>query len=274
MVSAPQTQTEGKLARRAFRPSVALRHPLHVIAAAWDRLLPKDPEVKRLATITRYGTLSRVPFSEAFSGCEDFEIRVERAFDRIAGVSVDLQELLLLNAIIQSIDAKSILEIGTYDGNTALNLAANSASDSLVTTIDLPPEWDGHLEFNVPKKHVNVTDRSRVACQYRGTQYESKIRQIFADSAKLDWTSMNPPFDFVFIDGCHFYDYVKSDTDNAIRYLKPGGILVWHDYGQIADVSRVVDEIAKKMPINVIGGTRLATCVMNGGKEHYLEGRR
>jgi len=262
MTSVPQTQAGARSAERAFKTSDSLRRPLHVIAAAWDRLLPKDPEVKRLAAITRYGMLPRVSFSDIFSGCEDFEIRVERAFDRTVGVSVDLQELLLLNAIVQITNAKNILEIGTYDGNTALNLAANSAPDALVTTIDLPPEWNGGLEFNVPRQHVNVTDRRKVACQYRGTPYEIKIRQIFADSAKLDWAGMTSSFDFVFIDGCHFYSYVKSDTDNAIRCLKPGGILVWHDYGQIADVSRVVDETAKHMSVHVIKGTRLAISVV------------
>ncbi len=238
--------------------SVALRHPALLIATAWSRLLPRDPAVKRLVACTKYGGLPRVPFCEVIPGLQDAEIRVERAFDRAVGTSLDFQGIAFLNAIVQSSNAKSILEIGTYDGNTALNLAANSAPDCLVTTVDLPPDWQGHLELEVPKALVNVTDRTRVASQYRGTHYESKIRQVFADSAKLDWASMAVPFDLVFIDGCHFYDYVKSDTENALRYLRSGGILVWHDYGSIADVSRVVDETANKISVKVIQGTRLA----------------
>lgn len=66
------------------------------------------------------------------------------------------------------------------------------------------------------------------------------------------------PFDLVFIDGCHHYEYVKKDTQNAIKYLKSGGMIIWHDYGMVRHVSKVVDETAKRLKINAIQGTRLA----------------
>jgi len=39
------------------------------------------------------------------------------------------------------------------------------------------------------------------------------------------------PFDLIFIDGSHYYEYVKSDTQNALGCLTAGGLVVWHDYG-------------------------------------------
>ena len=72
------------------------------------------------------------------------------------------------------------------------------------------------------------------------------------------------PFDFAFIDGCHFYDYVKVDTRNCVSHMKPGGLVVWHDYGMIEDVSRAVDEWspATGIPVSVVAGTRLAIARM------------
>ena len=65
--------------------------------------------------------------------------------------------------------------------------------------------------------------------------------------AKLDWKELPTPLDLVFLDGCHAFDYVNRDTRNSIRHLKEGGLLIWHDYGMIRDVSKVVDETAKKI---------------------------
>ena len=51
---------------------------------------------------------------------------------------------------------------------------------------------------------------------------------------------------------------MRKDTESALGHLRPGGLLVWHDYGAIKDVSQVVDEMARTMRVEVIQGTRLA----------------
>jgi predicted O-methyltransferase YrrM len=89
----------------------------------------------------------------------------------------------------------------------------------------------------------------------------SRIRQVYADSGKMDWSALGGPFELIFIDGCHSEEYVRSDTDNALRQLTAGGVIVWHDYGMIPAVSRVVDELAGRradIRLRVAQGTRLA----------------
>ena len=51
---------------------------------------------------------------------------------------------------------------------------------------------------------------------------------------------------------------MKRDTENALDHLEDRGALIWHDYGLIVDVSRVVDETARLLPVYAISGTRLA----------------
>ena len=189
-------------------------------------------------------------------------VTILNTFDRLAGTSLDVPEIILLAAIVKFSNAKRIVEIGTYDGNTALNLAANSPDDATVVTIDLPPEWSGGFAINVPQGAANVTDRGKIGAQYRNTPYSNKIKQVYADSATIDWSEMQVPFDMAFIDGCHCYEYVEADTSNLLRNLKAGGILVWHDYGQYRDVSQVVDETAKTIPVNAVSGTRLAIAIL------------
>jgi predicted O-methyltransferase YrrM len=165
---------------------------------------------------------------------------------------------MVLCAIERFINATNVLEIGTYDGNTALNLAANLSGDGRVTTVDLPTDWDRKFVYEVPNNYWNVTDRQCVGVQYRNTPYQGSIRQVLGDSAGLNWKELNPPFDLIFIDGCHYSEYVRTDTRNALANIGAGGIIVWHDYGDIRDVSRIVDEAARDMTAFAIRGTRLA----------------
>jgi hypothetical protein len=217
----------------------------------------KDLEAYRITT-WRHGRLPRVHLTQIFPGIESVGVTLLNLFQRKIGLSVDAGELMILCAIEKAIGAQKVLEIGTYDGNTALNLAANLPEDGQVTTIDLPPDWDRHFIYDVPDNYWNVTDRHRIGIQYRQTQYESRIRQVLGDSAGLDWQALQPPFDLIFIDGCHYRDYVRADTENALRNLRAGGVVVWHDYGDLKDVSRIVDETSRRITVYAIRGTRLA----------------
>jgi predicted O-methyltransferase YrrM len=236
--------------------------PRHAIGYALRRALPfgisfKDLEAYRIST-WRHGRLPRVHLTQIFPGIETVSVNLVNLYQRKIGLSTDAGEVMALCAIERFIGARNVVEIGTYDGNTALNLAANLPADGRVTTIDLPQNWDRQFLYNVPNNHWNVTDRNRIGVQFQGTKYESRIRQVLGDSAKVDWKELHPPFDLIFIDGCHYRDYVKADTENALRNIRPGGVIVWHDYGDIKDVSRVVDETARQLTVRVIRGTRLA----------------
>jgi len=128
----------------------------------------------------------------------------------------------------------------------------------VITTVDLPPNWTGALTYHVPDVLDNFTGPASAAAQFRDTAYATKIRQVYGDSAAIDWTGLGGPFDLIFIDGSHYYDYVKSDTRNAFGCLAGDGCVVWHDYGMIEDVSRAVDEVASTVSVVAIRGTRLA----------------
>jgi len=42
---------------------------------------------------------------------------------------------------------------------------------------------------------------------------------------------LNHYFDLIFIDGSHTQEYVKNDTELALRLVqKNNGIILWHDY--------------------------------------------
>jgi len=51
-----------------------------------------------------------------------------------------------------------------------------------------------------------------------------------------------PSLDLLFIDGDHSYEGVKADWEAYKDFLKPGSIVVFHDYGWAEGVKRVVCE--------------------------------
>lgn len=242
----------------------AISDPRRAVKLAWRRMFPfgikpKDPEAYRIGSWT-FGKAPRVELREIFPGIEEANIKVFRSYDRKRDLSLDAQEVLAVCAIASHLRAKSMIEIGTSDGNTTLNLVANGTPTAMIVTVDLPEDWQGGFEINVPELMKNVTERDRVGIQYRNSQYAERVVQVFGDSARIDYAKLGGPFDLAFIDGCHFYDYVKMDTENCVGHMLPEGAIIWHDYGMIEDVSRAVDEWSEStgIPVSVVAGTRLA----------------
>lgn len=200
------------------------------------------------------GALRRVGVRDVFPGIEACSVvSVRQPEARTIGWSLDLQELVHLITIAKYTKARRILEIGTFDGFTALNLAANLDDGGEVNTLDLPPDDESSLGAI-----SNSCNSEIVGSRFAGQPEAKKIRQLRADSTKADWRDFGPPFDLILIDGCHDYPFVKSDSQNAVKHISAGGVVLWHDYGQFADVSRAVDELAREHPMCAIVGTRFA----------------
>jgi hypothetical protein len=54
---------------------------------------------------------------------------------------------------------------------------------------------------------------------------------------------------------------VVSDSEKALELVKPGGLVLWHDYagpGHSPGVFRALNELAERIPIVRIQGTSLA----------------
>jgi hypothetical protein len=66
--------------------------------------------------------------------------------------------------------------------------------------------------------------------------------------------------DLIFIDGSHAHSYVESDTKKALRMIKPGGIIFWHDYrgsNRAPGVFETLNAFSKTLKLVHIAGTSL-----------------
>ena len=167
-------------------------------------------------------------------------------------------ELLVITGVIKSFlkPGQNFLEIGTFDGNTTINVAKNISQKSKVITIDLPENTSTIAKFTYDNLLIKNQNRSK-----KKHLHLNNIKQIYHDSRTLDFSKLT--FNAAFIDGAHDYKTVKSDTLNVLKYIKRPGIIFWHDYDVECEVGDLLHEFVKKYPIKWIKGTRLAFLKIN-----------
>jgi predicted O-methyltransferase YrrM len=180
--------------------------------------------------------------------------------------NVSLLELFVIAHLVRVSDPEVIFEIGTFDGRTTLNLAANA--NGRVVTLDLPAAQMDATQLPLDPSDAKYISKQVSGERFRGTPEANRITQVFGDSAVFDFSPWDGQVDFVFIDGAHSKEYVLSDTQRALRMLRPtGGIILWHDYDASFDgVTEALHEIARAgSPVRRIAGTSLAVLTVAEG---------
>lgn len=138
----------------------------------------------------------------------------------------DLERGLLLYAICKKLNAKNVLDIGSANFYSAKAMAKWGCK---VLTIDIKPQ------------------------KLRGNdELHPLITHLAVDSTKLLPLLKDKQFDLIFIDGSHDYEPVKQDISNSMRL---SDTIVCHDYGNIPDVTKAINEIIK--PTYYIADDRL-----------------
>ena len=160
--------------------------------------------------------------------------------------------------------AHQMFEFGTCTGKTSYLWARNSPADARITTLTLAPvdRTSYRAESgDAPEDTANALSESgHTTFLYSGTPSAQKIEQLFGDSKTFDVTPWAGRCDLVFVDGSHAYSYVMSDSAKALELVRPGGLVVWHDYagpGHSPGVYRALNELLERLPLKRIAATML-----------------
>jgi predicted O-methyltransferase YrrM len=156
--------------------------------------------------------------------------------------NMDPFELYCLAAIARIRRPKRIFEFGTYDGATTRWLA-DTVPDAEVLTFDLPADLRGEWEQATLVGGAPGADG--LGARFKGTPAESRITQLLGDSRTYDFSGYAGLMDMVIVDAGHSYECAHADTENALRMLSPGGVIVWDDY-EWPGVLQAVDEAAEQ----------------------------
>src|SRR5437588_1330630 len=66
-----------------------------------------------------------------------------------AAGNISFEELFILVELLQTCQPTTCFEIGTFDGRTTLNMAANTSDSAVIYTLDLPREQIGSTIFQL-----------------------------------------------------------------------------------------------------------------------------
>ena len=149
--------------------------------------------------------------------------------------------LIFLCQLVRVLDAHLVLEFGTFTGRTTYNLALNMPDNGRIYTLDIGRPTDTSNVAN--RNYENYVPGECFLSADEGIK--KKIVPILADSRSYPISQELSNVNLVIIDGGHEYEVICSDTINALKVLRKGGVIVWDDYSPYwPGVKRLVDELS------------------------------
>lgn len=156
--------------------------------------------------------------------------------------------------LVNQVKPKIIIEVGTWKGASAIQMANAVKHNNLSCTIYCIDTWLGSTEFWTT--HADTKERDLMLINGYPSVYYQFLSNIVtlnlqdmiipvpntsANAAKI-LTFLEVKADLIYIDGSHEYDDVKADVTNYLKLLNPGGIMFGDDHGW-PGVSTAVKEV-------------------------------
>lgn len=127
-------------------------------------------------------------------------------------------DMFLVWKTIEYFKPKSLLEIGFFAGQTFGIMTESAGQDVRLTSVD--------IDFS--KKNI-----------YQQLFQNAAVDFLEVDSKQL---ALSGSFDFIHIDGNHFYDYVVNDINKCLPHMHTSSVLYMDDINS-AGVNEAVEEL-------------------------------
>jgi predicted O-methyltransferase YrrM len=163
-------------------------------------------------------------------------------------------EIEELYRIVCELKPERVLEIGTARGGSLYLWTQSAASDATIVSVDLPEGQFGgaYPACRLPFYQAFKRQNQKLYLLRKDSHQTNTVEEVIC-------LFNQKPIDFVFIDGDHTYEGVKSDFLNYGPLVRPGGIIGFHDILPRPDlpaiqVDRFWNEIKEKYNIKEIIG--------------------
>lgn len=147
------------------------------------------------------------------------------------------ERLLLYYLGLQCGPGAQMLEVGSYLGASATFMAVAASEIGKGAKVHCVDTWqnEGMTEGRRDTWQEFKTNTAPLA------EYIVPHRGLSVDIAE----NFHGRLDLLFIDGDHSYEACKADVMAWLNKLRPGGLIVLHDFGWAVGVQKVVAEIIK-----------------------------
>lgn len=193
------------------------------------------------------------------------------------GLFAAQESSFLMMQLVAMLRPQRVFEIGTSQGRTTALIAMNCPPTTQIFTLDLPAEMA--VPRGASDLHLIELARKELGVAFRETNWAGRITQLLGDSSKFDYSPYYDAMDLVTVDGSHTYEFVRCDSMNAFRMIRPGGVILWHDFESMRSeygVSRFVDELRGEHGLPVYrlgreqGDSRYAVTRVDAGSKKRL----
>jgi hypothetical protein len=177
----------------------------------------------------------------------DFTRSAELLFPMPRDLGVSTQELNVLCKVVGHLQPKKVVEFGTAEGRTAVNIANQLPQDGEIITLDFAP----------------IPGKNDVGFFYWEQPIKTKIKQVFCGVGTWDSRPHRASTEIVFCDACDLMPGMAAEVFQAFSVVKPGGVIFRHDYGSARAVTVFWNWLARELPIFNIQGTTLLCLRVN-----------
>jgi predicted O-methyltransferase YrrM len=172
----------------------------------------------------KYGFHHGLPVIRAEELFGDFSETVD-PFAFLDGGSLPT-DLALLKKLARGIPHCSYFEIGTWRGESVVNVASVA---EICYTLDLSA---------CEMRKMGLIERYIDLHGYYSKNLPN-IHHLEGNTLSFDFRSLNRKFNLIFIDGDHHFDMVKNDTEKVFgNMIDENSIVVWHDYAHNPETIR------------------------------------
>lgn len=147
---------------------------------------------------------------------------LREAYD--VGMTQKPGEIRRLARMVARLRPRRVLEIGTSYGGTFYLWTRLASDDAVLISLDLPP-WELDDPFEADKLRL-FESFGRAAQRLRFLRADSHLD---VTRREIEATLGGARLDFLFIDGDHSYDGVRRDFLDYAPYVRPGGLIAFHD---------------------------------------------
>ena len=171
----------------------------------------------------------------------DFTRCPELVFPISRDLGVSTEELAVLCRVVSHRRPQRVIEFGTAEGRTAVNLALQVPTEGKLITLDFPP----------------IPGQNEVGYFYWKHPAKTKITQVFCSVAEWDSRALRSSAEVVFCDACDLMPGLGAELFQALTVVKPGGVIFRHDYGSAVGTTLFWNWVADRLPVFHVAGTNL-----------------
>lgn len=116
--------------------------------------------------------------------------------------------------IYRKLAPRHVLEIGAHVGGTLYHFMREAPPGSWFTEVSMA------CTPHIPTWVAWANERGHGLEALDGDS---------TDPRNVEWMRSQAPYDFAFIDGSHWWEYVSKDWENVRTMVRKGGIIAFHD---------------------------------------------